>query len=81
MSYNKRYPSGMCVCGHSWERHHLGVVMKQEYVEQTGEAYIPQECEAFGFNEMGGLDREGKTHCHAYLDKDYESKEDNSKQS
>lgn len=23
------------------------------------EAYIPQECEHFGFNEMGGLDHEG----------------------
>ena len=32
------------------------------------EYYIPQECEVFGFNEMGGLDAEGKDHCYGYKD-------------
>lgn len=32
------------------------------------EAYIPQECEEFGFNEGGGLDADGKDHCFGYRD-------------
>lgn len=60
--------SGICVCGHKWEEHHLGVVLNPEYVNETGEAYIPQECEHFGFNEGGGLDAEGEEHCHRYRD-------------
>lgn len=57
--YTARYSgpnrSGVCVCGHSWEKHHLSCVMNREYAEATGESYVPQECEAFGFNERGGL--------------------------
>ena len=63
--------SGMCVCGHPWDEHHLGVVMNREYAEATGEAYVPQECEHFGFNERGGLGFvNGKwvDHCHNYRD-------------
>jgi hypothetical protein len=63
--------SGVCVCGHSWDRHHLGMVMRQEYVDATGEGYIPQECEAFGFNEAGGLmpvNGEWIHHCSGYRD-------------
>jgi hypothetical protein len=59
---------GVCVCGHSWEDHHLGVVMNAEYAEATGEAYLPEECEFYGFNEMGGLDAEGNNHCQKYVD-------------
>ena len=65
--------SGVCKCGHSWEDHHLSVVMNQDYAEQTGEAYLPEECEHYGFNEMGGLDTEGRTHCHRYLDARHEA--------
>jgi len=63
--------SGICKCGHSWEEHHLGVVMNQDYSKQTGEAYVPQECEHFGFNEVGGLEYvDGKwiDHCQDYRD-------------
>lgn len=60
--------SGICKCGHSWEDHHLGVVLNQEYAEQTKEAYLPEECEYFGFNEMGGLNTDGNDHCHRYVD-------------
>jgi hypothetical protein len=70
--YARRYSgkgrSGTCVCGHSWEDHHLGMVLNQDYFEQTGEAYIAQECEFYGSNEMGGLDEEGNDHCHGYRD-------------
>ena len=62
---------GICICGHSWEYHHLGVVMNQEYGDATGEAYVPQECEFFGFNETGGLKYEGGDwvdHCQRYKD-------------
>lgn len=69
---NPRYSgsecSGICVCGHSWEDHHLGMVMNVEYVKDTKEGYIPQECEFFGSNESGGLDREGNPHCFSYRD-------------
>lgn len=72
MIYKPRYSgsnrSGICVCGHKWDRHHLGIVMKIEYIEETGEGYIPQECEAFGCNEMGGLDKDGNVHCFGYKD-------------
>lgn len=65
--------SGICVCGCRWDKHHLGMVAKQEYVDQTGEVYIAQECESFGFNEVGGMafDEETQTwevHCFGYLD-------------
>lgn len=72
VGYEPRYSgpnkSGVCKCGHSWDKHHLGMVMRQEYVDATGEIYIPQECEAFGFNEMGGLDVAGNYHCDRYID-------------
>jgi len=45
--------SGVCVCGHKWDDHHLGVVMNLDYADDTQEAYLPQECEFFGSNEMG----------------------------
>lgn len=49
----------------------MNVVMNSQYREETGEAYFPGECEAFGFNEVGGLKYEdGKwvDHCHNYRD-------------
>lgn len=42
--------------------------MNREYADATKEAYVPQECEHFGFNETGGLDAEGRDHCHSYRD-------------
>lgn len=60
--------TGVCVCGHSWQDHHLGVVMNQAYYEATGEAYIPQECEFYGWNARGGLDSVGGIHCEMYRD-------------
>ena len=60
--------SGICKCGHSWEDHHLGMVMRTEYIEDTKEIYIPQECEFFGCNEDGGKDAEGNPHCDGYID-------------
>lgn len=72
MSYARRYSgsgrNGICVCGHSWKEHHLSCVMNPEYIEQTGETYIPEECEHYGFNEMGGKDADGNEHCHVYRD-------------
>jgi hypothetical protein len=68
--YRKRIYSGICKCGHKFTDHHLSVVMNQDYFEATGDTYLPGECEFFGFNETGGLDAEGKPHCHNYIDKD-----------
>ena len=63
--------SGVCVCGHGWEEHHLGMVMREDMLEvHSGgkEAYVPQECEFYGCNEDGGLDAEGNEHCFGYRD-------------
>ena len=60
--------SGTCQCGHSWEDHHLSMVMRQEYIEDTKEVYIPEECLFYGCNEAGGLDAEGNEHCWKYRD-------------
>ena len=61
--------SGICVCGHSWDEHHLGIVANRKYSEATKEGYVPQECEHYGSNEMGGLDAEGEPHCDSYRDR------------
>ncbi len=62
--------SGVCVCGHARDEHHLGMVLRPEAAETDGgsEGYVPQECEHFGSNEMGGLDANGAPHCRAYRD-------------
>ena len=69
---NRRYSgpgrTGICVCGHSWEDHHLGFVMNPGYFAATKEGYVPQECEFYGCNEMGGLDKHGNPHCDGYKD-------------
>ena len=60
--------SGVCVCGHKWDQHHLGVVMRQVMTDGGEELYIPQECEAYGVNEDGGKDADGNPHCDGYRD-------------
>ena len=65
--------SGICVCGHKWDDHHLGCVMNREYGKATGEAYVPEECEHYGFNEVGGMEFNPTTgrwtdHCYSYKD-------------
>lgn len=71
-TYEARYSgpnrSGICVCGHAWDRHHLGLVARQDYVDQTHEGYIAQECEFYGCNEMGGCNPDGSYHCTSYKD-------------
>lgn len=68
--------SGVCVCGHSYEDHHLGLIMNSEILAEIREQepnhppYLPQECEYFGCNETGGLDTDGNIHCDNYQDKD-----------
>jgi len=68
--YSGPHRTGICVCGHSWEDHHLSCVMRAEAVETDGgpEGYVPEECEFYGSNEMGGLDAEGNPHCGRYRD-------------
>lgn len=68
--------SGTCVCGHSWQDHHLSCVMNKFYYRETHEAYVPEECCHYGSNELGGLmpnpdpDAEDRyiDHCHGYRD-------------
>lgn len=61
--------TGICICGHSWEDHHLWMVMNTQYFEDTKEPYLPQECVFFGCNEDGGYDADGKAHCFEYEDR------------
>lgn len=64
--------TGICKCGHSWEDHHLGMIMNKDYLDALHKIdpkhppYIAEECEYYGFNECGGLDRNGNHHCHRY---------------
>lgn len=62
--------TGICVCGHAWDQHHLGIILNHDgdSPEAMHEAYIPQECEVFGHNETGGLDASGHEHCWSYRD-------------
>lgn len=65
--------TGICVCGCSWKVHHQNLVMNEEYIKATEEAYILGECDAFGFNEVGGKKYDEETgewvyHCHRYKD-------------
>ena len=75
VEYKPRYSgpgqSGTCVCGHTWRQHHLCVVLNEDFKKATGEAYVPQECEAYGFNETGGMGADGKPHCDRYQDRGY----------
>lgn len=66
--------TGICKCGHSWKDHHLGMIINAKIwneikaIEPDYPPYVPQECEHFGFNEYGGLDRDGNRHCFSYKD-------------
>ncbi len=59
--------SGTCLCGHSYEDHHLGMVLNPEAQKVMGD-YLPQECEFFGSDEDGGNDEHGQPHCDQYVD-------------
>ena len=65
--------SGICICGCSWESHHLSLILRPEIVEQRHEGYVPGECLRYGNNELGGMKfndvtEEWEDHCHGYLD-------------
>jgi hypothetical protein len=79
MKYVARYSgpnrSGICKCKHRWEDHHLGCVMNRKYYEDTGEDYVPQECEFYFCNEMGGCNKDGSDHCHRYIDEKDDQKD------
>jgi hypothetical protein len=53
--WKKHYYSGICMCGHAWNDHHLGYVLNLEAFEATGEGTLAQECEYYGCNETGGM--------------------------
>jgi Icc-related predicted phosphoesterase len=60
--------SGVCICGHSYEDHHLGI--RQDDHPADWPPYVPQECEYYGCNELGGRGPDGEPHCGHYIDKD-----------
>ncbi len=65
--FKKRIYSGTCMCGHSYEDHHLGMVLNPEALAVMG-PHLPQECAFFGTNEDAGLDEHGEDHCLQYVD-------------
>ena len=67
--FKKRIYSGVCLCGHSYEDHHLSMVMNPEAYAIMG-PHLPAECVFFGTNEDAGLDENGDDHCHGYVDVD-----------
>jgi hypothetical protein len=65
--------SGICVCGCRWYHHHLSCVLNEDYRNETQEVNVPEECVAYGFNEVGGMKFNQETkrwedHCHSYRD-------------
>ena len=65
--------SGLCLCGHLWEDHHLSMAMRQEYVDVVKEGYLPGECLRYGCNETGGMRYDRSVHmyvdhCFGYRD-------------
>lgn len=67
--FKKQIYSGVCMCGHYYEDHHLGVILNPEAYAVMG-LYLPQECEFYGSNEDGGLDENGEEHCCRYVDRE-----------
>jgi hypothetical protein len=74
-SYIPKIKTGVCKCGHMWDDHHLGVVMNSDalkvHKEHGAPPYVPQECEMYGWNEVGGKMYDPDTerwvdHCHQY---------------
>lgn len=67
---------GICVCGCSWEDHHLGIIARPGFLlrkEGVYEHYVPQECDNYGCNETGGMKfndstQEWEPHCYSYMD-------------
>jgi hypothetical protein len=72
MSYPWLIRTGVCKCGHSWEDHHLGMLLNKAIFDEVWAVvpdhppYVPQECEFYGCNEYGGLDEDGHAHCGQY---------------
>ena len=59
--------SGMCLCGHSVSSHHCCCVMDPYAAKVLGDV-VPDECNHFGSNELGGLDEAGELHCAGFVD-------------
>lgn len=70
--------SGICVCGHRWDQHHLHLIVNTKVLDfikknyPSHPPYVPGGCEFYGFNENEGMmphDEEGwAVHCRSYLD-------------
>lgn len=65
----KRIFSGMCLCGHNVDRHHIFTVANQEAYAVIG-SRVPGGCLAYGHNEDEGIGPDGEDHCYDYVDKD-----------
>lgn len=66
--------SGICKCGCPWQSHHIMLVMKQEYIDETGEGCVPGGCTNYGNNEYEGMKyneetEEWEDHCMGYEDR------------
>lgn len=52
---------GQCLCGHAFHEHHNATTFQEGPFRWSA-----QECEWYGFNEAGGVDPGGRSHCQHY---------------
>ena len=62
--------SGICLCGHIYADHHIGIVMSVKVAVEKGTCMVPDVCCRYGCNEDEGLDRDGNVHCFGYVDRE-----------
>lgn len=71
-TYSGPGKTGMCVCGHRWDQHHLHIIMDCAIMDARKEGYIIGQCLAHGHNEAAGMmwndEDEMVDHCHEYRD-------------
>lgn len=67
MTLRKQIYSGICMCGHEANDHHGSMILNPDAAKIMGSRFA-DECLYYGFNEDGGLDENGVSHCHRYVD-------------
>jgi hypothetical protein len=65
--------TGICVCGHKWEEHHISCILNAEALENMRQSFrsvdgcLGDECEATQFE--GFQFKKPECHCSMYWDK------------
>lgn len=73
--------TGTCICGHSWDDHHHGVILNPQPLVDREEEYrnvdgiLGEECEATQFEGMRISLSEPECYCMNYHDKGWPTPE------